>query len=433
VPTARPGHPAGMRGFIHGLLGALVSRPAVLMGALYGAVEDAGESLHPDGRRTYEVHEWWEKDEAVMQCLWNTRRFKQIGELAELRTKIALHRISDRIGNFAVFKRHSSWRLDSKTDPATNERWVRAVSDSGEEPGGALTLLVRFIDGNETVREQLLDLPPAGVSVHCPHDYGAMLLALYEKDTGTLLAREHGSLMGGGNVRMGAGQTQVLTDSKGKQHTVEWTHWDGPPLDAINPDRPWQRREQRRPSRNLQLREHEAARLFDDGQRADVLEHLRSILAAECGGFLYLWDPYFNEDVCVDILQWLNPDVKCRILCGGSLQAERAHRTTPPSAAGLPEVQLIARGLATLRNGPPSRTVECKHRVYPKANGRFAPYYHDRFLITDGSAWILGSSLNSLGNKIASVVRLVEPDRLRWMFDDEWAAAPPANVAESTL
>jgi hypothetical protein len=150
------------------------------------------------------------------------------------------------------------------------------------------------------------------------------------------------------------------------------------------------------------------------------------IRKSEDSSFLYVWDPYFDATVASDFLGWLPPKTACRILCGRPAKMQKGR----PLEAVYNGLFTDARAaLAVLRQPPKSRQIDCRFRVQPAH--RYLAIYHDRFVITRNAAWVLGASLNGIGKKESSIVQLLDPDPLRWLFEDEWAASPAGWVEVS--
>jgi len=155
---------------------------------------------------------------------------------------------------------------------------------------------------------------------------------------------------------------------------------------------------------------------------------VRELLSHESdsSSFVYIWDPYFNVSAALDFLSWVDPRVNCRILCGAPFKSNGAVSLKDESMP-----VSIASVLARLRSAPLLKRVECKFKV-KKDGKQYRALYHDRFIITRTAAWFLGASLNGIGTKVGAVVRLSNPDPLRWRFEDEWVASSP-GVAEADL
>jgi hypothetical protein len=228
---------------------------------------------------------------------------------------------------------------------------------------------------------------------------------------------------------MGLSVNEQVTDSAGKTHSVSWTEWDGPPLDQIDQRAPWEERSHLRALRTRRLREHWGVRVFKQGERTAAVDMIREIIRQSGNSsFLYVWDPYFDSSAARDFLGWLPRKTACQILCGN-------HKgLSPKSLIPLDSQQPLARmktALNILRGPPQSRQIACRFRV-KLGSKRYDPIYHDRFIITRETAWVLGTSLNSIGKKAGSIVELLDPDPLRWLFEDEWSS-PPAGWVEVGL
>jgi len=406
-------------------VGPLTRRPPLIVPVTY---QGENSSVHPDGRFTYLLQEWWDHDEALMRELWDTRSFGHVASLIAAQTGLDLADNSDRIGNFLRFDRLSSWRIDRQTSLESEGCWVRALHD-GPRPSVDLVLNARFLAGNEVVAEQTGPLPLGGVAIGLGHGYSAVSLGLYDAKTGHLLARESGEVQGLGPMRMGHLVRDKVTDNDGQTHQVSWPEWHGPPPDQIDECAPWGERSRLRALRTRRLREHWGVRVFKKGERTAAVDMIREIIRQSGdSGFLYLWDPYFDSVVANDFLGWLPPGSACQILCGNGKGLSLG---SPIPLDPQRKLADIAAALDVLRRPPKSRQIACRFRAKRGPNG-YAPIYHDRFIITRNAAWVLGASLNGIGNKEGSIVEILDPDPLRWLFEDEWAS-PEAGWVEVRL
>jgi len=402
-------------------VGPVTPRPALIAPVAY---QGEHHSLHPDGQFTYLLQEWWDQDEALVRDLWDTRGFGDVMKAIEEKTGLSLAYNSDRIGNFLRFDRLSSWYIDRQTGLQDDGCWVRALHD-GPRPVDALILNARFLAGNEVVTEETVPLPTGGVTIGVGHDYSMVSLGLFDAEKGRLLAREAGAVIGGtGRIRMGLSKTEQVTDSSGLTHPVAWTQWDGPPFDQIDQHVPWKQRSSLRALRTRRLQEHADVRLFKKGQRKAAVEMIRDIIRkSQDSTFLYIWDPYFDASVTSDFLGWLPPKIACRILCG---QPRKMQNGQPIEATYNDLFTDMRAALSVLRQPPKLRQIDCHFRVQPAH--KYLAIYHDRYIITLNAAWVLGASLNGIGKKEGSIVQLLDPDPLRWLFEDEWAASPAGWV-----
>src|SRR5579863_10016290 len=78
------------------LAGPFRQRPTVIVPVHHSFDPDAGYTLHPDGRYTYQLEEWWNTDEAVVDWLWDTREFSAVTGAIASRTGLRLQDNSDR-------------------------------------------------------------------------------------------------------------------------------------------------------------------------------------------------------------------------------------------------------------------------------------------------------------------------------------------------
>jgi hypothetical protein len=345
----------------------------------------------------------------------------------EEKTGLNLAQNSDRIGNFLRFDRLSSWNIDRQTSLQDEGCWVRALH-SGPRPQDDLVLNARFLAGNEIVAEETVSLPIGGVAIGLGHDYSTVSLGLFDAKTGRLLAREAGAVFGGaGQMRTGISTTaELVTDSSATAHSVSWIQWNGPGFSRIDQKAPWGQRSRLCALRTRRLQERADVRLFKRGERNAALGMIREVIQkSEDSKFLYIWDPYFDASVVLDFLGWLPPKTACRILCGKPPGPGSNRQAFEVAYNGL--FTDLRNALTPLRQPPKSRQIDLRFRV----SGAHRPIYHDRFIITQDAAWVLGASLNGIGNKEGSIVQLLDPDPLRWLFEDEWATVPSGCLEKS--
>ena len=376
-------------------------RPRVAVPAGHASSVDHGSTLHPDHRYSYALSEWWDTEGTLVDKLWNTRGFRAIGAAISAETGLDLHTTSHYIGNFLRFDRLSNWWIDSQTDPDSGERWVRGLTEPEPTASEGLPLLQwRFSDAFETIsggnRRTTHGRSPYSIQGGL---LGRLVFSLRPEVWPPGLHSIRRLSLRMRLVAASVERNGIVTDAGGTHHFVSWSPWPGgSPRRPIDKKRPWTERTRMRLLRNAKLRE--TARIFQPGQRADAVDFLRTIVSRRTSEFLFVWDPYLDEVGVRDVLNWLHPNVECRALCGFLPGSKKQ----PPTAA-LTVVNLRA-ALSDLRTKAPVRAVECKYRIRAKTR---RPIYHDRFLITRDAAWMLGTSLNSIGTKVGGVVELDPP------------------------
>lgn len=121
---------------------------------------------------------------------------------------------------------------------------------------------------------------------------------------------------------------------------------------------------------------------------------------------IMLVDPYADG---VDLAQY-----------GASSAGATIRMLTAEKSAGAAETVTVQEGMARLREL--KRNVEV--RRMPEAA------LHDRFLVVDDAIWLLGASLNGLGNRATVLVRLSAPQPVRERLEQLWAAATPVEAGE---
>lgn len=404
--------------------GNRIRRIEVLLGPANFTDIDRGTTLHPDQRFTYRLEEWWARDHDTVRDLCATRAYEEIGEVVKRETGLALNHLADRIGNFLIFRRLSNWVLDSAPSFDKATRWVRPLYVGASVPTINLILAYRVLSGQESIKEGISNIDRAGINIPIQANYSHVTFSLFDRDSGDLLAYETSDLLTGFRIEYLDTITAPIkpVGSDGQARVIQWKR---PESRRSTRDRlePWMNAGYVRSRTNALLRERFRVHLFNAGSRKDVVKVIRAIVRDESKDFLYIWDPYFNHNDAKDFLPELPPGLRCRILCGNCSSKSN----------GKKREDLLHKELNALRSPPLKKLVECKFRRRQERNKEVS-YYHDRFLITGQAAWILGSSLNSIGKKDGCLVRLLDPDRIRWMFEDEWDAKPASeNFTEENL
>jgi hypothetical protein len=398
----------------------LIARPAVLVPA--GSASEG--SLSPDNAFTYRLLEHYSPKETTLYELRATRQYPAIVQFIGAHAGIDLGTFTDRVGNFLAFWRISPWRLETRAPLDQQHRWVRAL-EGAALPTRMLRLRTRFFEYGELMEETISDLPPSGAHFQLPTDATAFDLSLFDPMTGVLLAADGGRFLTGFGVSTRISQDETFV-VRGVSHTVQWVHSDSPgPVVDLN--KPWRTRSGLRRVRALHAAEARQVRISDGTDRVNVVTMLRDILV-QAPTHVEIWDPYFCANDVLDFLPWIAPFAKCRVLCGTRL-TRTAHVATSPCIAAL-QLQL-----AVVRTLPSSRNVELRYRVAQHASTptTWNPIYHDRFLVTDSGAWVLGASLNGIGNKPGAIIALQNPEQLLGMFDDEWNRPVPPPEFEVSL
>jgi hypothetical protein len=157
--------------------------------------------------------------------------------------------------------------------------------------------------------------------------------------------------------------------------------------------------------------------------RARAVDDIRGILRNSNGGVIRIWDRYFGTREIFEFLFYVfDPKVEIRLLTsldGVSVPAPEPVTTfagacefeNPPGyrEAHLRRTLSLARNLGGRASGLTNLRIRlCSHSS------------HDRFIITKERAWQLGSSLNSIGQKISTLIALSDPPSVRAEFDREW-------------
>jgi hypothetical protein len=398
----------------------LVARPGVLIPA--GSVSE--QSLSPDHSFTYRLLEHYSPKERVLYELRASRHYPAISVFICKHAGIDLGTFTDRVGNLLVFRRVSSWRLETSAPLDKQHRWIRAI-EGDTLASQTLRLRSRFYEYGELMDETISELPSSGAMFTLPSAATAFEFSLFDPDNGSLLAADAGNFVNEISVSTSLVQDDAFT-LKGVTHTVRWIPQDRPGAVA-DLKTPWRVRTRLRGVRALQEAEARQVRISDGTDRIAIIAMLRGILV-KSPTHVEIWDPYFSGDDVIEFLPWISPLSQCRILCGN-----KAHGIS--NIASSQNVENIKTQLTLVRGLPRSRNINLRFRVKRDLSNPRAwkAIYHDRFLLSDIGAWVLGTSLNSIGNKPGAIVELQNPEQLLGMFDDEWSRPTEAHECQVSL
>lgn len=146
---------------------------------------------------------------------------------------------------------------------------------------------------------------------------------------------------------------------------------------------------------------------FAAGQRKEALGYIREKLGHARSSVL-IADPYFSEKQVRQFLYAVARDeVSIKILTSGSAfnmfnsaEGETGNDTGDASVKDgfLGELEIFR--------------ASHKNSIDVRVANNESSLFHDRFLIVDGRVWILGSSLNSIGNRPTMIMRVPHGERI---------------------
>ena len=400
-------------------IGKTIKRDEVILGPNNFTDINGGTSLHPDMHFTYRLEEWWAEDNKTFRAWWETRNFMEIGQAIAKETGLELQYSADRVGNFMTFRKLSQWIIDSSPNFDKTSRWVRPLYNGDMTSSIDLLLSYRILSGQESVKEEVILIDQRGIEIPIHRTYNQISLSLFNKDSGELLACYTADLFTGLQVTTSFSKNAPIkpVGTDGKEREIKWNTLDARSRQGSK--EPWMGGAQLRRHTNRLLQESYRVSLFKRGERDEMLKAIRNIVQNHTREFFYICDPYVDADVVKDFLPELHPSINCKILCG--------MRYEPKNKGKKKKIKPIKNELDGLRKSPWDKSIECKFR-YRKEDDNIRAYYHDRFLITRNAAWVLSFSLNWDGKKDGCLVRLLDPDRLRWMFEDEWDQGPSSET-----
>lgn len=163
---------------------------------------------------------------------------------------------------------------------------------------------------------------------------------------------------------------------------------------------------QRRTQRNRGLADQKWFR----AQAADAAAELRALVGPAAQEVLVV-DPYFTgEDLLRFLMAIQNPSVPVRVLVGG-------HHLERPTRDGVEHGDVLARRITEARD--PGRMNPLRIRVMRGAT----PAIHDRFLLVGDELRLLGSSLNSFGDRGTMILRVPDPQPVLIDIEKVWSEA----------
>jgi hypothetical protein len=136
---------------------------------------------------------------------------------------------------------------------------------------------------------------------------------------------------------------------------------------------------------------------------------------------LWIVDPYFREfDVDEFLLATGTPLVEVKVL-GSALgfqdqrPEEKELEPTAQATRRHEHATRVCNRIARLAESGWQNPIEVKVML-----GRRSPYFHDRFVIVDETAWSLGGSLSDLGDRVSIVLEVPDPTDVLSHFDTCW-------------
>lgn len=167
-------------------------------------------------------------------------------------------------------------------------------------------------------------------------------------------------------------------------------------------------------NRNRQEKRRPPYQRWFDGSADEAAPALREILANTREQALVV-DPYFDHVEFVRFGLGIGRALATlRILT--SAEGLRSNASRDESAPG----EALARAIEAAGRGP---TALASIEVRVMSGSR--PEIHDRFVVADDWAWLLGSSLNEFGSRGTVLVALPDPDPVIAKLDDAWNRAEP--------
>lgn len=393
----------------HRLPVALVQRPPILVPA-----SGSSSALGPVHHESAWLWEWWEVEKDVLQAIPDDRR-RAVNAQVRRTLGLDLDHWTDRVGNLLVFfpgGLRTRWHYDPPSatlvvmttlapgDALQYELEVRGWEDED------LAVARRVTMTRPTVL--IPDLPPCdrfdlwiwhgGRPVH--RDEGRVIL----KSIGFEMHVDVGA-------RRGTRYTQRATTTQvGNDEPEPWRRWQ---------------RERRVDTRRAALTQKSQLKFYDvDGtpaQRAEAVRDLEGVLN-RANRSIRLWDPYFGSRAG-DALRRGTPDDDLHFI--ETVRNLSVHLRVLSSAedwtaqAGSPSLEALRRRLDDEQRLAPSVYGRLAWKAWVRAD---TTAFHDRFIVVDDAdVWLLGSSVNGLGRKHTTLIKLEYPQEIIVAFDRLWA------------
>lgn len=163
---------------------------------------------------------------------------------------------------------------------------------------------------------------------------------------------------------------------------------------------------------------HDGQRWFPEGSREEAALFIRDLLRTARSRVM-IADPYLATLQLGQFLYAVHGSEVSATL----LTTKLAFRPTPPQA----RLDLVEAFKLSLQHLSGHQQLSPKVCIIPSSS------LHDRFLVVDDEVWIVGSSLNSLGEKASMVVRLPNPDEVIDQLQALIAQAPDLDTYISEL
>ncbi len=162
---------------------------------------------------------------------------------------------------------------------------------------------------------------------------------------------------------------------------------------------------------------------FEPGQRAKAAKIIRNLIG-KVQETLLIADPYFGA---LQVPQFLYAvqmsQVKITVLTSRlAFEAdEESNDNEQTHQAITQKLAMLDRSVTQLQElGNPN----CKVMVMPGKT----PKLHDRFMLIDNNVWLIGSSLNALGNRASMMMKLPNPKPVKDSLEDMLSSAKPYKV-----
>ncbi len=374
---------------------SLIKRPLVFL-----PVHITG--LDPVRDYSCALEEWWEKEKEVFDEIkeaYVSRKLsvniKKVLECVKRGYGPDLLRFNERVGNILLFYPYNVVRVRQipnkyyrlfEIDRSPDHRWDYIVSiniRNGEEVICAYSEVVpkdkRFIE----------------VTYHEPASEGIITLTPLEGPyKGQCIYRENFTL-----VRQIIVDMQALSDRVVIKNRVFDRYSSTKIISGSFKDDPWVelQRIYRTGEKTPQLNFY-----FHSNRIEQAREAVRNLIQNHTEEYIYIWDPFFD----ITSAEWLLPFIQCvsplKIRIMTSLDKDERRNKLKESLKRLQKKLNL--------------DLECRNILTKGGNRAF----HDRFIITKDRAWMLGNSLDAIGESYTGIVQFPYYEDLKNDFERIW-------------
>lgn len=305
----------------------------------------------------------------------------------------------------------------------------------GEKTSDDHRVVIQLWEGKEAIHHEMIDLPKGimNVTIVPPFKPTKIGYELYRQTDNTnwkLIAAANHIFIQQIIMNLGiiSGKVQIQKNNHVTERDIVYYQ---KPTTTGKIDTPWVEAEAQRIRMNKSLELRELGSIFVRYNGSDTKKRMQQIiknqLYEEEHEKIYIWDPYVNDEVIKDLLEYAiaSPNLDIRILLSECGKQSNVSEITSIDQVEFTQFQR-SNAIATLLkkyNNQPLENIKIRNWFRSKE-----PTFHDRFIITSKGVWHLGSSIKDIGNYHSTIYRM--EDGLAKQIEQEFELAWDGNFAE---